>query len=86
MQVKRWIVRQEDAAKRDQDALTPAWELESEVEVEEDLLVEEEENVNGDLVEWLHDWEENNKLSQVVERLVYCSMFSDLSLLSYHTR
>lgn len=69
MQVKRWIARQENTTQVDRDALTTACELEGEAEVEEDLLIEEDENINDDLVEWLHNWEQNNRLSPVIERL-----------------
>ena len=42
---------------------------ETEDQNQEDLL-EDDENVNSELVEWLKTWEKKEKLSQRVKRLV----------------
>src|SRR5436190_24001290 len=65
MQYKRWVTRHGIIA----DSVKSLDTDETEDQNQEDQL-EDDENVNSELVEWLKTWEKKEKLSQRVKRLV----------------
>ena len=65
MQYKRWVTRH--------GIITDPMESLETDETEDqnqEVLLEDDENINSELIEWLKAWEKKEKLSQRVKRLV----------------
>ena len=65
MQYKRWVARHGIIADPMESLETDETEDQN-----QEVLLEDDENVNSELVEWLKAWEKKEKLSQRVKRLV----------------
>jgi len=65
MQYKRWVTRHGIIADPMESLETDETEDQN-----QEVLLEDDENINSELVEWLKAWEKKEKLSQRVKRLV----------------